>query len=69
MCICVYVYVYVYMYVYVCIRMCIYIFICLYIACMRSLFHLALGNEAGGVQLVYEHLLLGVGAYFWQKER
>ena len=54
MCICVYVYVYVYIYVYVCICMCIYIFICLYIACMCSLFHLALGNEDGGVQLVYE---------------
>jgi len=54
MCICVYVYVYVYIYVYVCICMCIYICICLYIACMCSLFHLALGNEDGAVQLVYE---------------
>ena len=26
----------------------------LYIACMCTLFHLALGNEDGGVQLVYE---------------
>jgi len=54
MCICVCVYVCVYIYVYVCISMCIYICICLYIACMCSLFHLAFGNEDGGVQLVYE---------------
>ena len=54
MCICVYVYVYVCIYIYVCICMCKYICICLYIACMCSLFHLALGNEDGGVQLVYE---------------
>ena len=54
MCICVYVYVYVYIYMYVCICMGIYICICLYIACMCSLFHLTLGNEDGGVQLVYE---------------
>ena len=62
MCICVYVYVYVRIYLYVCICMCIYICICmfvytymyLYITCMYSLFHLALGNEDGGVQLVYE---------------
>ena len=47
-CICVYVYICMYMYVY------IYICICLYIACMCSLFHLTLGNEDGGVQLVYE---------------
>jgi len=48
------VYVYVYMYIYVCICMCIYMCICLYIACMCSLFHLALGNEDEGVQLVCE---------------
>jgi len=54
MCICVYVYVYVYKCMRVCICMCIYICICLYIACMCSLFHLALGNEDGGVQQVYE---------------
>ena len=54
MCICVYVYVCVYIYIYVCICMCIFIFIYLYIACMFSLFHLALGNEDGGVQLDYE---------------
>ena len=54
MCISVYVYVYVYIYVYVCICMCIYVSICLYIARLCSLFHLALGNEDGGVQLVYE---------------
>jgi len=55
--ICVYVYVYVYICMYVCICMCIYICICLYIACMRSCFHLTLGNEDGGVQLVYEALV------------
>jgi len=33
---------------------CIYIYLSLYIACMCSLFHLALGDEDGGVQLVYE---------------
>jgi len=54
LCICVYVCVYVYIYIYVCICICICICICLYIACMCSLFHLALGNEDGGVQLVYE---------------
>ena len=54
MCIFVYVYVYVYIYTYVCICMCIYTYICLYVACMCSLFHLALGNEDGGVQLVHE---------------
>ena len=43
-----------YIYIYVCICMCIYICICFYVACMCSLFHLALGNEDGGVQLVYE---------------
>ena len=55
-CGCVYVCMYMYMciYIYVCICMCIYICICLYIACMCSLFHLALGNEDGGVQLDYE---------------
>ena len=52
MCVCVCICVYIY--IYVCICMCIYICICLYIACMRSLFHLTLGNEDGGVQLVYE---------------
>ena len=45
--------------------MCIYIFICLYIACMCSLFHLALGNEDGGVQLVYQSACcLAWGAIF-----
>ena len=34
--------------------MCVYIYMYLYITCMCSLFHLALGNEDGGVQLVYE---------------
>ena len=34
--------------------MCVYIYISLYIACMCSLFHLALENEDEGVQLVYE---------------
>jgi len=32
----------------------IYIYLYIYIACMCSLFDLALGNEDGGVQLVYE---------------
>ena len=50
---CVYVYVYVHIYIYVCICMCIYVYISLYIACMYSLFSLALGNEDGRVQLVY----------------
>ena len=50
----VHVYVYVYKYIYIYIYMCIYIRKCLYIACMRSLFYLTLGNEDGGVQLVYE---------------
>ena len=51
---CVYVCVCMYMYIYVCICMCLYICICLYTACMCSLFHLTLGNEDGGFQLVYE---------------
>ena len=50
----VYVYVHVYAYIYICICMCVYIHMYLYITCMCSLFHLALGNEDGGVQLVYE---------------
>ena len=50
----VYVYVHVYVYIYICICMCIYIYIYIYIVCMCSLFHLALGNEDWGVQLVYE---------------
>jgi len=55
-CICVYIYIYMYMYVY------IYIYMYLYIACMCSFFHLALGNEDGGVQLVYESAgCLGLG--------
>jgi len=52
MCVCVCICVYIY--IHVCICMCIYIYICLYIACMCSLFHLALGNEDRGVQLVYD---------------
>ena len=46
MCMCVYIYVYV----------CVYIYECISISrvCTYSLFHLALGNEDGGVQLVYE---------------
>ena len=48
-CVCACVCVYICMYVYVC----IYIYVSLYITCMCSLFHLALGNEDGGVQLVY----------------
>jgi len=50
----VHVYVHVYVYIYICICMCIYIYLSLYITCMCSLFHLALGNEVSGVQLVYE---------------
>ena len=50
----VYVYLHVYVYIYVCICRCVYIYMYLYITCMCSLFHLALGNEDGGVQLVYE---------------
>jgi len=52
MCIYVYVYVYVCIYIYICICMCIYIYIYIYITCIFSLFHLALGNEDGGVRLV-----------------
>ena len=51
-CVCVFacVCIYIYMYMHVCI--CIYL--SLNISCMCSLFHLALGNEDGGGQLVYE---------------
>jgi len=66
--VCIYIYMHIYMDVYMCVCVCTcvyicicmymyvykYIYICLYIACMCSLFHLALGNEDGGVQLVYE---------------
>ena len=49
------------MYMYVC----IYIYMYLYITCMCSLFHLALGDEDGGVQLVYESACcLAWGAIF-----
>ena len=68
MCICVYVYVYVYIYIYVCICMCVYIYMYLYITCMCSLFHLALGNEDGGVELVYESTCcLAWGAIFGRR--
>jgi len=50
----VYVYVHVHVYIYICICMCVYIYMYLYIMCMCSLFHLALGDEDGGVQVVYE---------------
>jgi len=50
----VYVYVHVYAYMYICICMCVYIYMYLYITYMCSLFHFALGNENGGVHLVYE---------------
>ena len=57
----VYVYVHVYVYIYECICMCIHI----YVSCMCSLFHLALGNEDGRVQLVYESACcLARGAIF-----
>jgi len=43
----------------------IYIYLSLYITCMCSLFHLALGNEDGGVQPVYESACcLAWGAIF-----
>jgi len=45
---------YIQTYIHICVCMCIYICTYLYIACMCSLIHLALGNEDGGVQLVYE---------------
>jgi len=48
------------MYMYVCI---IYMYLC--ITCMCSLFYLELGNEDGGVQLVYESACcLASGAIF-----
>ena len=50
----VYVYVHVYVYIHIFIRMCVYVNMYLYITCMCSFFHLALGNEDGGVQPVYE---------------
>ena len=46
MCMCMCIYTYVYVCVYTCIYLCI--------SCMCCLFHLALGNEDGGVQIVYE---------------
>ena len=52
--ICVCVCVCVCVYIYICTCMCTYIYIYLYIAYMCSLFRLALGNEDGGVELVYE---------------
>ena len=55
MCMCIYIYVYV----------CVHIYMYLYITCMCSLFHLALGNEDGRVQLVYESACcLARGAIF-----
>jgi len=45
----------------------VYIYICIYIytTCTCSLFHLKLGNEDGGVQLVYESACcLASGAIF-----
>ena len=49
-CVCMYMCICIYMYVCVCVYICT----CLYIACMCSLFHLTLGTEDGGIQLVYE---------------
>jgi len=57
MCVCIYIYVYV----------CVYIYICISISRVSrcSLFHLALGNEDGWVQLVYESACcLAWGAIF-----
>jgi len=67
---CVYVCICVYIYMYVCICMCIYICIWLYIACMCSLFHLALGYEDGEFQLVYESAcLLAWGVIFDRRKK
>ena len=53
----------IYICLYIC--MCVHIYMYLYITCMCSLFHLALGNEDGGVQLVYESACcLARGAIF-----
>ena len=61
----VYVYVHVYVHMYICICKSVYIYMYLYITCMCSLFHLALGNDDGGVQLVYESACcLAWGAIF-----
>jgi len=61
----VYVYVHVYVYIYIRICMCTHMYISLYITCMCSLFHSELGNEDGGVQLVYENACcLAWGAIF-----
>jgi len=55
----------VYVCIYICICMRVYIYMYLYITCMCSLFHLALGNEDGGVHLVYESAYcLAWGAIF-----
>ena len=49
--------------------MCVYIYISLYIACMCSLFHLALENEDEGVQLVYESACcLALGFIFERRQ-
>jgi len=53
-CVCICVCVCVYIYTYICMCIYVYIYIYIYIACMCSLFHLLLGNEDWGVQLVYE---------------
>ena len=69
------------MYMYVCIyndddchhhyiytHTCVFLYMYLYITCICSLFHLALGNEDGGVQLVYESACcLAWGAIFDRK--
>ena len=61
-CVCVCACVCVYIYMYMC--MCIYIYVSLYHVYVR-LFHLALGNEDGGFQLVYESACcLAWGAIF-----
>ena len=62
--ICVCVCVYVYVFIYICICMCVYIYMYLYITCMCSLFDLALWNEDGGVQLVYETRVAWRGGLF-----
>ena len=64
-CMCMYMCICMYMYVYVCVYIYIYISIPRVCAvCFISLFHSALGNEDGGVQLVYESACCLAGGLF-----